>query len=165
MSKFLLNLLVQISKALDIKKFNFYSKRNFLRISAQPRPRRPATPHRPPAPRSPQAVLTYLPKGVFSLTLRTSTETPSLSHITAMWGLPVSSISFPTPADHCRFSSSPLATPHRPAPPSDATRAVWWGHQYFGYNHSFRWHIWPYHTITSTTIKSSGKLVLMLLRL
>jgi hypothetical protein len=36
---------------------------------------------------------------------------------------------------------------------------------YFGYNHSFRWDTWPYHTIMSTTIKSSGKLVLMLLRL
>jgi hypothetical protein len=41
----------------------------------------------------------------------------------------------------------------------------WWGHQYFGYNHSFRWDTWPHHTITSTIIKSSGKLVLMLLRL
>jgi hypothetical protein len=39
----------------------------------------------------------------------------------------------------------------------------WWGHQYFGYNHSFHWDNWPYQTITSTTIKSSGKLVRMLL--
>jgi hypothetical protein len=113
-----------------IQKFNFYSKRNFLQISAhpaQPRPRRPATPRRPPAPRSAhsaQAALAYLPKGVFSSTLRTPTETPSLFHITAMWGPPVSSIPFPTPADHCRFSSSPPATPRRPAPPSDAARAV-----------------------------------------
>jgi hypothetical protein len=41
----------------------------------------------------------------------------------------------------------------------------WWGHRYFGYNHSFCWDTLPYHTITSTTIKSSGKHVLMLLRL
>jgi hypothetical protein len=40
-----------------------------------------------------------------------------------------------------------------------------WGHQYFSYSHSFSWDTWPYHTITSTTIKSSGKLVLMLLRI
>jgi hypothetical protein len=42
---------------------------------------------------------------------------------------------------------------------------LWWGHQYFDYNHSFQWDTWPYHTIMSTTIKSSGKLVLMLLHL
>jgi hypothetical protein len=47
----------------------------------------------------------------------------------------------------------------------DSTVAVWWGQQYFGYNHSFRWDTWLYHTITSTTIKSSGKFILMLLRL
>jgi hypothetical protein len=41
-----------------------------------------------------------------------------------MWGPPVSTIPFPTPADRCHFSSSLPATPHRPAPPSDAARAV-----------------------------------------
>jgi hypothetical protein len=90
-------------------------------------PIRSATPCRPPAPRSAhsaQATLAYLLKGVFSLTLRTPAETPSLAHITVMWGLPVSSIPIPTPANRCRFSSSPPATPHRPAPPSDATQAV-----------------------------------------
>jgi hypothetical protein len=100
----------------------FYSKRNFLRISAhpaQPRPCRPATPRRSSAPRSAhlaQAALAYLPKGVFSSTLRTSAETHSLSHVTAMWGLPVSSIPFPMPADRCRFSSLPPATPRRYSP-------------------------------------------------
>jgi hypothetical protein len=84
--------LCKFSKPWYIQKFNFYSKRNFLLISAhpaQPRPRWPATPRRPPAPRSAhsaQAALAYLPKGVFSLTLRTPAETPSLSHVTAMWG-------------------------------------------------------------------------------
>jgi hypothetical protein len=108
------------------KNLIFIQKRNFLQISthpAQTRPRRPATPRRPPAPRSAhsaQAALAYFSKGVFSLTLRTPAETPSLSHATAMWGPPVTSIPFPTSADHCRFSSSPPATPRRPAPPSDA---------------------------------------------
>jgi hypothetical protein len=73
---------------------------------------------------SAQAALAYLPKGVFSSTLRTPAKTPSLSHATAMWGPPVSSIHFPTPADRCRFSSSPPATPRRPAPPSDAARPL-----------------------------------------
>jgi hypothetical protein len=41
-----------------------------------------------------QATLAYLLKGVFSSTLRTLVETPSLSHVTAMWGPPVSSIPF-----------------------------------------------------------------------
>jgi hypothetical protein len=39
-------------------------------------------------------MLAYLPKGVFPSTLRTLAETPSLSHVTAMWGPPVSSIPF-----------------------------------------------------------------------
>jgi hypothetical protein len=43
---------------------------------------------------SAQAALAYLPKGVFSSTLRTLAETPSLSHVTAMWGPPISSIPF-----------------------------------------------------------------------
>jgi hypothetical protein len=112
------------------KNLIFYSKRNFLQISAhpaQPRPRRPAMPRRPPAPRSAhsaQATLAYLPKGVFSSTLRTPAQIASLSLVTAMWGPPVSSIPFPTPADRCRFSSSPPATPRHPAPPSDAARAI-----------------------------------------
>jgi hypothetical protein len=112
------------------KNLMFYSKRNFLQISAhpaQPCPRRPTTPRMPPSPRSAhsaQAALAYLPKGVFSLTLRTPAETSSLSHVTAMWGPPVSFIPFPTPADRYHFSSSPPATPRCPAPPSDAARAV-----------------------------------------
>jgi hypothetical protein len=71
-------------------------------------------PRRPPAPRSAhsaQAALAYLPKGVFSLTLRTPVETPSLSHITAMWGLPVSSIPFPKLADRA-ISPRRLRPPH-----------------------------------------------------
>jgi hypothetical protein len=63
----------------------------------------------------PISALAYFLKGVFSLTLRTPAETPSLSHVTAMWSPPVSFIPFPMPADHCRFFSSPPATPRHPA--------------------------------------------------
>jgi hypothetical protein len=94
----------------------------FRPIRPSPAPRWPALARRPPAPRSAhsaQTALAYFPKGVFSSTLRTPAEMPSLSYITAMWGLLVSSIPFLTPADHCRFSSSSSATPRHPASPSD----------------------------------------------
>jgi hypothetical protein len=113
--------LCKFPKPCYIQKFNFYLKKNFPQISdhpAQPRPRWPAMPRRPPDPRSghsAKAALAYLPKGVFPSTLRTPVETPSLSHVTAMWGSPVSSIPFPTPVDRCRFSSPPPTTPRRPA--------------------------------------------------
>jgi hypothetical protein len=112
------------------KKLIFIQKGIFFRfrpIRPSPAPRWPAPPLRPSAPRSThsaQAVLAYFPKGVFSSTLRTPAETPSLSHITAMWGLPVSSIPFLTPVDRCRFSSSSPATLHRPASSSDVARAI-----------------------------------------
>jgi hypothetical protein len=99
----------------------------FWPIQPSPAPRWPAPPRRPPAPRlahSAQAALAYFSKDVFSSTLRTPAETSSLSHIIAMWGPPVSSIPFLTPADHCHFSSSSPATLRRPASPSDATRAI-----------------------------------------
>jgi hypothetical protein len=99
----------------------------FRPIRPSPTPRWPAPPHKPPAPHSAhlaQAALAYFLKGVFSSTLRTPAETPSLSHITAMWGPPVSSIPFLMPVDCCRFSSSSPATPRRPASPSDAARAI-----------------------------------------
>jgi hypothetical protein len=101
--------LCKFSKPWYIQKFNFIQKENFFGFW----PIRPS-----PAPalaRSAQAALAYFLKGVFSLTLRTSVETPSLSHVTAMWGPPVSFIPFPTPVDRCRFFSSPPATPRRPA--------------------------------------------------
>jgi hypothetical protein len=83
-----------------------------------PPPRWPAPPRRPPTPRSAhstEAALAYFLKGVFSSTLRTSVETPSLSHVTAIWGPPVSFIPFPMSTDHFRFFSSPSATPRHPA--------------------------------------------------
>jgi hypothetical protein len=99
----------------------------FWPIRPSPAPRWPAPPCRPPgscSAHSAQAALAYFLKGVFSSTLRTPAETPSLSHITAMWGLPVSSIPILTPVDRCRFSSSSLATPHHLASPSDAARDI-----------------------------------------
>jgi hypothetical protein len=86
----------------------------FRPIRPSPTPRWPAPPRRLPVPRSAQSTqpaLAYFLKGVFSSTLRTPAETPSLSHVTAMWGLPVSVIPFPMPADRCRFFSSPPITP------------------------------------------------------
>jgi hypothetical protein len=111
------------------KNLIFIQKGIFFRfwpIQPSPAPRWPAPPHRPPAPRLPhsaQAALAYFSKGVFSLTLCTPAETPSLSHITANWGPHVSSIPFLTPTDRCRFSSSSPATLRRPASPSNAGRA------------------------------------------
>jgi hypothetical protein len=96
----------------------------FRPIRPSPAPCRSAPPYRPLAPRSAQAALAYFPKGVFSSTLSTPAETPSLSHVTTMWGPPVSSIPFLTPADRCRSSLSSLATPRHPASPSDAARAI-----------------------------------------
>jgi hypothetical protein len=96
MSKFLLNLLVQISKVLGSGRFA----------------------HRPPHARSAhlahsaQATLAYLPKGIFSSTLRTLAETPSLSHVTAMWGPPVNSIPF--------LPRRPTLATHRLQPPRTA---------------------------------------------
>jgi hypothetical protein len=99
----------------------------FWPIRPSPAPRWPAPPRKPPAPRSAhsaQATLAYFLKGVFSSTLHTPAETPPLSHVTAMWGPPASSIPFLTPADCYHFSSSSPATPHCPASPSDAARAI-----------------------------------------
>jgi hypothetical protein len=90
----------------------------FRPIRPSPASRWPAPPRRPPGPHSAhsaQAALAYFLKGVFSSTLRTPAETPSLSHVAAMWGPLVSFIPFPTSANRCRFFSSPPATTRRPA--------------------------------------------------
>ena len=55
----------------------------FRPIRPSPAPRWPTPPRRPPMPcsaHSAQAALAYFLKGVFSSTLRTPAETPSLSH-------------------------------------------------------------------------------------
>jgi hypothetical protein len=100
-----------------------------FRTSHGPPPSPPPTPVRPVGQirsRRPQAAAHALgplgpshvgvfSEGIFSLTLCTLAETPSLSHVTAMWGPSVSFIPFlpPPPADRCQ--SSPPATPRCPA--------------------------------------------------
>jgi hypothetical protein len=106
------------------KNLIFIQKGIFFGFWPSPASRRPAPPRRSPAPHSAQAALAYFSKGVFSSTLRTPAETPSLSHVTALWGPPVSSIPFLMLADYCRFSSSSPATPRRQASPSDAAGAI-----------------------------------------
>jgi hypothetical protein len=126
MSKFLLNLLVQISKALEYSKIQFLFEKE---LSSDFGPSGPAPPvlahfaHRPPGPRSApsaQAPLAYLPKDVFPLTLRIPATMPSLSHVTAMWAPPVSFIPFPTPTDltHIAASSRRLRPPCAARPPT-----------------------------------------------
>jgi hypothetical protein len=71
---------------------------------------------------SAQAALAYFLKGVFSSTLRTPVETPSLSHVTAMWGPPVSSS--PSPRRPTVAASSRHLQPPRAArPPSSGCQA------------------------------------------
>jgi hypothetical protein len=100
-------------QSLGIFKNLIFIRKGISAHPAQPRLRQPATPRRTPAPRSAQATLAYLPKGVFSYTLRTPAETPSISHVTAMWGPLVSSIPFPR-----RLTIA--ASPHRLLPPRTA---------------------------------------------
>jgi hypothetical protein len=103
----------------------FIRKRTLLRFW----PIQPALPmlarfaRRLPGPRSAhsaQAALSYLPKGVFPLTLHIPATTPSLSHVTAMWAPTVSFIPFPTPADltHITASSHRLRPPCTARPPT-----------------------------------------------
>jgi hypothetical protein len=105
MSKFLLNLLVQISKALVYSKIQFLFEKDFSSDFGPSDPAPPVlacfAPQAAGSPLSPfgPTALAYMPKGVFPLTLRFPAETPSLSHVTAMWGPPVSFIPFPTSAD------------------------------------------------------------------
>jgi hypothetical protein len=78
----------------------FIRKRIFLIF--WPSPARPALPLRllnPHSAHSAQAALVYLPKCVFTSTLRIPAKMPSLSHVAAMWAPLVSFIPFPTPAD------------------------------------------------------------------
>jgi hypothetical protein len=51
------------------------------------------------------AALAYLPKGASSSSLRNPATTLSQSHVTAMWGPPISSIPLPAPAN-----PNPVAT-------------------------------------------------------
>jgi hypothetical protein len=126
MSKFLLNLLVQISNALVYSKIQFLFEKELSSDFGPSGPTLPVLAHfarRPPGPRSAhlaQAALAYLPKCVFPSTLRIPAMTPSLSHVTAMWALPVSFIPFPTSVDltHIAASSRCLQLPCAARPPT-----------------------------------------------
>jgi hypothetical protein len=130
MSKFLLNLLVQISKALVNSKIQFlFGKEFFLRFrpnrpSGQPacpasQPSQPPTlplfsrrPHASARPIPACAALAYWPKYVSSSCLRSPTTTSSPS-VTTKRAPPISSISHLTPAD----PGHAAASLGQPAPP------------------------------------------------
>jgi hypothetical protein len=125
MSKFHLNLL-QISKALYIQKSNFYLEIILLRF----RPVRPS-PSRI-GPLCPQATVHALgPFGLSSLGVfakrrlffefaQSGNDASSLSHVTAMWGPPVSSIPLPALADPNPVATSPrrIRSPRAARPPA-----------------------------------------------
>jgi hypothetical protein len=119
MSKFLLNLLVQISKALVYSKIQFLFKKEFSSDFGPSGPAPPALARFAlQATRSPFSPFGPSSFGVFaerriSFDLRIPAETPSLSHITAMSGPPVSFISFPTPTDQLLLL---LVASDQPAP-------------------------------------------------
>jgi hypothetical protein len=135
MSKFLLNLLLQISKALVNSKIQFlFGKEFFLRFwpnRPSGQPARPASqPSQPPAiplfshrpcaharPISACAALAYWPKYVSSSRLRSPAMTSS-PYVTAKWAPPVSSISHLAPAD----LGHATASLGHPAPPTSALR-------------------------------------------
>jgi hypothetical protein len=168
MSKFLLNLLVQIFKALVYSKIQFLIRKFFFLISARPPPLFFFQPSRGPPPPSrsgpvgqnwsifktcpfsllvrfrylsvfstsklvqfglkicpiqslrPQATARAL--GVFSSsTLRTLVETPSLSHINAVWGPPV--ISIPFLPRQLTVATRRLRPPRAARPPTSRSQA------------------------------------------
>jgi hypothetical protein len=125
-AKFLLNLLVQNSKALVYSKIQFLFEKE---LSSDFSPSGPATPVL--ARFAPQAAgstlslfgpssLSVFAKGLFPSTLRIPTTTPLLSHITAMWALPISFIPFPKPIHltHVAASSRRLRSPCAARPPT-----------------------------------------------
>jgi hypothetical protein len=121
MSKFLQNLLVQISKALVYSKIHFLFEKNFSSYFSPSGPAPPALAcYAPQATGSPLGPLGPSRDGVFVERrisfdfAHSGRDVFSLSRHCHV-GPPISSILFPTPADHCRFSSSPPATPCCPA--------------------------------------------------
>jgi hypothetical protein len=130
MSKFLLNLLLQISKALINSKIQFLIQKSFFLAfgpisPAASRPIRPlsaANPTGPPFSHRPCArtrpiptcaALAYLPKAVSSSSLRSPAMT-LLPDVTAKRAPPISSIFHLAPAD----PDHAAASPHLSRPPS-----------------------------------------------
>jgi hypothetical protein len=137
MSKSLLNLLVQISKALVNSKIKFLIQKN-LSSSLSARlplpahsafgPAGPALPagrspdHRASQPLSPRVSLAYFAKDIFFFDSRLPFSAPSLYSLADAWALLVSSIFSTTPANPGRVTTAPplLAPPalHLGMPPS-----------------------------------------------
>jgi hypothetical protein len=120
MSKILLNLLVQISKALVYSKNSiFIQKGIFLRFRpirpnpAHAGPLRPAGRRIPAQPIRPKQLWRICRKAYF-LRLCAFRQRRLLSHVTAMWGRLSATSPSPRRPTRCRFSSSPPATLHRP---------------------------------------------------
>jgi hypothetical protein len=123
MSKFLLNLLLQISKAFVYSKIQFLFEKNFFPQNsahpAQPRPCWPAPHRRPPHVRARPipacAALAYLPKVVSSSNLRSSATTTS-SSVTTTWAPPICFVV--SPRRPTRSTPPPRLTAiDHPAPP------------------------------------------------
>jgi hypothetical protein len=133
MSKFLLNLFLQIFQALVNSKSNFIRKELFLRIPPT-RPSRPAhfpgfglpagptlpgpnrQPTRPLQPASPRMPLAYFAEDVFFFDSRLPSSAPSLSPLADAWAPLVSSFVHPAPADpDCVATESRCVQPLRPA--------------------------------------------------
>jgi hypothetical protein len=134
MSKFLLNLLLQISKALLNSKILLLHFRSGYpsrptRPSAQPAPLAPLLSRRSkptgrPKPLSPRASLTYLQKYVFFLISRLSSAAPTLSPLADAW-TPLVSFFFstvpPRPWSEILRAAAP---PRRPLRASDAAEPL-----------------------------------------
>jgi hypothetical protein len=127
MSKFLLNLLVQISEALVNSKIQFLIQKFFSSLSARPT-LRPTRPLAQPAPlasllsraeSNPAGPASLCVDGVFAevhfpFWLTPSDLAASLSSLSQV-GLGCQFCLPPPPADRCHFLSSPPATPRRSA--------------------------------------------------
>jgi hypothetical protein len=121
MSKFLLNLLLQISKALvNSKNQIFNSEILFLAFGpADPAARSPSSPASPPAAPSPQAEIVQdgpssprvgpvFTKNMFSLSDHAFPSRLPLPHLSVNRAPPVRFTPFPAPADPGRKSPTPL---------------------------------------------------------
>jgi hypothetical protein len=117
MSKFLLNLLVQISKALVYSKIQFLFEKEFSSDFGPSDPAPPALARYAPqatgsllSPLIPSRVGVFAERRIpfdFAHSDRDAFSLSSQCHV----GPACQLVPFPTPADHCRFSSSPPATP------------------------------------------------------
>jgi hypothetical protein len=131
MSKFLLNLHVQIYKVLVYSKIQFLFGKEF---SSDFGPTPPVlarfAPYAARSTLSPFGLssLDVFAKRCISFDFAHSDNDTSLSHVTAMWAPPVSYIPFPMPSDLSHIAASPHRLQH-PVPPGlqhrDANRGLY----------------------------------------